>query len=47
MQDEKIPINRFIGNISSCIYKILCLSMNYVYKACNPTFLKLSTVKKI
>ena len=47
MQDEKLPINIFIGNISSYMYKILFLSMDHVYKACNPTILNVSIVKKI
>jgi len=46
MQDEKLPINRFIGNISSYMHKILFLNMEYVCKACNPTILNLSIVKK-
>ena len=45
MQDEKLPINRFVGNISSYMYKILFLSMAHVYKACNPTIQNLSLVK--
>ena len=39
MQDENLPINRCIGNISSYMDKTLFLSMDYVYKACNPTIL--------
>ena len=42
MYNEKLPINRFNGNFSSYMYKILCLNMNYAYKACNPTFLNIS-----
>ena len=46
MYNEKLPINRFNGNFSSYMYKILFLSMNYVYKACNPTILNLSINQK-
>jgi len=46
MQDEKLPINRFIGNITSYMHKTLFLSMDYLYKACNPAILNLSIVKK-
>ena len=46
MQDEKLPINIFNGNFLSYMYKILFLSMNYVYKACNPPILNLSINKK-
>ena len=41
MYNEKLPINRFNGNFSSHLYKILFLGNNYVYKACNPTILNL------
>jgi len=37
MKDEKLTINRFIGNISSYVHKILFLSMEYLYKACDLT----------
>jgi len=37
-----LSINRFIGNFSSYMDKILFLVMAYVYKACNPTILNLS-----
>jgi len=48
MYNEKLPINRFNGNFSSYMYTILFLSMDYVYKACNPTILNLSiNLKKI
>jgi len=47
MQYEKLRINRFIGNISSSMHKILFLSMEYVYEVCNPTIINLSIVKKI
>jgi hypothetical protein len=46
MQYEKLRINRFIGNISSSMHKILFLSMEYVYEVCNPTIINLSIVKK-
>jgi hypothetical protein len=42
MQDEKLPLSRFIGKISSYMYKILFKIMDNVYKACNPTILNLS-----
>ena len=41
----KLPINRFIGNFSCYIYKILFLGMDYVYKACNPTILNLIKIQ--
>ena len=46
MQDEKLPINRFIAKISSYMYKTLFIIMDNVCKACNPTILNLSIVKK-
>ena len=45
MQYELLPINRFIGNISSYMHKILSLSMDYVYEAFNATIVNLSIVK--
>ena len=39
-------MNRFNGNFSFCMYKILFLSMSYVYKACNPTILNYLYIKK-
>ena len=39
-------INIFGCNTWSYIRKTLFLSMDYVYKACNPTILNLSVVKK-
>jgi len=42
MYNEKLPINRFNGNFSAYMQKILFSSMNYVYKACNLTILNLS-----
>jgi len=42
MCNKILPINTFNSNFSSYKYKILFLSMNYVYKACNPTILNLS-----
>ena len=46
MQDEKLPINRFIGNISSYMHNTLFLITYYVYKTCNPTILNISIVKE-
>ena len=46
MYNEKLPINRFSGNFSSYMHTILFLSMNFVYKACNPAILNLSIVKE-
>jgi len=46
MYNEKLPINRFSGNFSSYMHTILFLSMNFVYKACNPAILNLSINQK-
>jgi hypothetical protein len=42
MCNEKLTMNRFNSNFSSYMYKILFLSMNYVYKESNPTIRNLS-----
>ena len=35
MQDEKLPVDGFVGKISSYMCKTLFIIMDNVYKACN------------
>ena len=43
MWDEKLSINRFIGNFSSYKIKFLFVTMSYICKVYNPTILNLYT----